>query len=34
MVKKIGKENCQVGIQQKCYMGGMTRDLIKNIGDN
>jgi len=34
MIKKIRRENCQVGIWQKYYMAGITRDLTKNIGDD
>ena len=34
MIKKIEKESCQVGIWQKYYTNGMTRDSIKNIGDD
>jgi len=32
MIKKIRRENCWVGIQQRYCMAGMTRDLMKNIG--
>ena len=34
MTKKIRRENCQVGIWQKCYTDRTTRGLMKNIGDN
>ena len=34
ITKKIGKKSYQVGIQQRYYMDGTTRDLTRSIGDN
>ena len=32
--KHLEEENCQKDLQQESYLGGQTRDMIRNIGQN